>query len=75
MHNVFQNFYDVWIPKAQQNVIDLKQTATTLEKSDEHITQLLYVKDSQVKDGPCWNFLNIIYAHLKCNSITFTEYI
>lgn len=43
-----QNFYDAWIPKAQQNVIELKQTATTLEKSDEHISQLLYVKDSQV---------------------------
>ena len=49
-----QNFYDAWIPKAQQNVLDLKQTATTLEKSDEHISQLLYVKDSQVSSNtPC----------------------
>ncbi|KAL5250985.1 hypothetical protein ACHWQZ_G016645 [Mnemiopsis leidyi] len=45
---LIKNFYDAWIPKAQQNVIDLKQTATTLEKSDEHISQLLYVKDSQI---------------------------
>lgn len=45
---LIKNFYDAWIPKAQQNVMDLKQTATTLEKSDEHISQLLYVKDSQI---------------------------
>jgi len=45
---LIKNFYDAWIPKAQQNVLDLKQTATTLEKSDEHISQLLYVKDSQI---------------------------
>ena len=57
-----QNFYDAWIPKAQQNVLDLKQTATTLEKSDEHISQLLYVKDSQVSSNtPCSKTITDLY--------------
>ena len=59
-----QNFYDAWIPKAQQNVIELKQTATTLEKSDEHISQLLYVKDSQVKKNTNRNFQEVVSAVL-----------
>ena len=42
-----QSFYQDWICKAEQNVIELKYTADEIEYSDDHISALLYVKDSK----------------------------
>lgn len=42
-----KSFYQDWICKAEQNVIELKYTADEIEYSDDHISALLYVKDSK----------------------------
>eukprot|EP00116_Pleurobrachia_bachei_P007665 sb/3467927/ len=75
---LIKNFYDAWIPKAHQNVQDLKQTANQLEKSDEHISQLLFVKDSTMM-GEQWNqeenvFLQHAIADLSTYILTHKSY-